>query len=235
MPFALLLGLAAIAGATLLTYLYDRDAPLWPRLCAGVCLGFALLGSVGFALASLLGMNAATLALAGLICASPLLLLLRGDVRARVIVNLRDGGRALRSALTLSRKGSAGTLAFYAATALLFWFVFAHAMYVTGEGLFTGVDTNIGDMPFHASVITGFAYGENFPPQHPEFAGARLTYPFIVDFVTAMFVRAGATLEGSVFWQSFLMILSLVDCCTAGRSGSCAVVARLCSCPCSCS
>ncbi len=34
MPFALLLGLAAIAGATLLTYLYDRDAPLWPRLCA---------------------------------------------------------------------------------------------------------------------------------------------------------------------------------------------------------
>jgi hypothetical protein len=210
MPFALLLGLAAIAGATLLTYLYDRDAPFWPRLCAGVCLGFALLGSVGFALASALGMNAASLALAGLICASPLLLLLRVGVRARVVANVREGMRALRSALTLSRRGNAGTLAFYAATALLFWFVFSHAMYMTGEGLFTGVDTNLGDMPFHASVITGFAYGENFPPQHPEFAGARLTYPFIVDFVTAMFVRAGAGIEGSMFWQSFLMILSLV-------------------------
>jgi hypothetical protein len=210
MPFALLLGLAAVAGATLLTYLFDPDAPLWPRLCAGVCLGFALLGSVGFALASFLGMNASALALAGLICASPLLLLLRGDARARVVANVREGVRELRLALTLSRKGNAGTLAFYAAAALLFWFVFAHAMYVTGEGLFTGVDTNLGDMPFHASVITGFAYGENFPPQHPEFAGARLTYPFIVDFVTAMFVRAGATLEGSMFWQSFLMILSLV-------------------------
>jgi hypothetical protein len=208
MPFALLLGLAAIAGATLLTYLYDRDAPLRPRLCAGVCLGFALLGLVGFALASLLGMNASALALAGLVCAAPLLLLLRVGVRARVVADAREGGRALRSALTLSR--GAGTLAFYAVAALLFWFVFAHAMYETGAGLYTGVDTNLGDMPFHAAVVTGFAYGENFPPQHPEFAGARLTYPFVVDFVTAMFVRAGATLEGSMFWQSFLMMSALM-------------------------
>jgi hypothetical protein len=210
MPFALLLGLAAIAGATLLTYLYDRDAPLWPRLCAGVCLGFALLGSIGFALASFLGLNAASLALAGLVCASPLLLLLRGDLRARFVANVREGMRVLSSTLQLSRGGRPGMYAFYAVAALVFWFVFAHAMYVTDAGLFTGVDTNLGDMPFHVSVITGFAYGENFPPEHPEFAGARLTYPFIVDFVTAMFVRAGAGVEGSMFWQGFLMILSLV-------------------------
>ena len=209
MPFALLLGLAAIAGATLLTYLYDADAPLRPRLCAGVCLGFALLGLVGFALASMLGMNASALALAGLVCAAPLLLLMRVDVRARVVANVRKGVRALRSALTLSRGGGAGTLAFYAVAAVLFWFVFAHAMYETSAGLYTGVDTNLGDMPFHAAVVTGFAYGENLPPQHPEFAGARLTYPFVVDFVTAMFVRAGATLEGSMFMQSFLMMLAL--------------------------
>src|SRR3712207_8405390 len=75
--------------------------------------------------------------------------------------------------------------------------------------LFRSVDTNLGDMPFHAAVVTGFAYGENFPPQHPELAGTPLTYPFVVDFVTAMFVRTGATLEGSMFWQSFLMMMSL--------------------------
>jgi hypothetical protein len=209
MPFALLLGLAAVAGATVLTYLYDTDAPLWPRLCAGVCLGFALLGLVGFALASLLGMNASALALAGLVCASPLLLLLRAGVREHVAGNVRGGVRELGASLNFSRKGHAGTLAFYAVTAVLFWCVFANAMYVTSEGLFTGVDTNLGDMPFHAAVVTGFAHGENFPPQHPELAGTPLTYPFVVDFVTAMFVRAGATLEGSMFWQSFLMMLAL--------------------------
>jgi hypothetical protein len=210
MPFALLLGLAAFAGATLLTYLYDREAPVWPRLCAGVCLGFSLLGLIGFALASVLGMNATALALAGLVCASPLLLLLRVDVRARAAENARGGVRALGASLNFSRRGHAGALAFYAVAAVVFWFVFSHAMYETGAGLYTGVDTNLGDMPFHASVITGFAYGDNFPPEHPEFAGARLTYPFVVDFVTATFVRAGATLEGSMFWQSFLMMMALV-------------------------
>src|SRR5215207_32973 len=209
MPFALLLGLAAVAGAMLLTYLYDTEAPLWPRLCAGVCLGFTLLGLTGFALASMLGMNAAALALAGAVCASPLLLLLRADVRERVVRNVRGGVRALGSALSFSRKGHAGALAFYVVAVLVFWFVFWNAMYVTGDGLYTGVDTNLGDMPFHAAVITGFAHGENFPPQHPELAGTPLTYPFVVDFVTAMFVRAGATLEGSTFWQGFLMMLAL--------------------------
>ena len=83
-------------------------------------------------------------------------------------------------------------------------------MYQTPEGIFTGVDTNLGDLPFHLAVVTGFAHGENFPPQHPEFAGVRLTYPFVVDFVAAMFVRAGATLEGAMFWQSFAMMMSLM-------------------------
>src|ERR671937_677080 len=76
-PFACLLALAAIAGATATTYLYDRDALLLSRLCAGVGVGFAALGLVGFVLASLLGMTPAALALAGAVVASPLLLLLR--------------------------------------------------------------------------------------------------------------------------------------------------------------
>ncbi|MBV8856866.1 MAG: hypothetical protein JOZ02_08060 [Acidobacteria bacterium] len=208
MPFALLLALAATAGATVLTYSYDRDANVWSRLCAGVCLGFAVLGLVGFVFASLLGMGPAALALAGVVCGSPLLLLLRGGWRGRVAADLKEGSGAVGRAL--AGKGGAGVLVFYAVTALLFWFVYAHAMYQTPEGIFTGVDTNIGDMPFHLAVVTGFTQGENFPPQHPEFAGVRLTYPFVVDFAAAMFVRAGATLEGALFWQNFAMIMSLV-------------------------
>lgn len=210
MPFAFLLALAAIAGATTLTYLYDRDATVWPRLCAGVCLGFALLGLVGFVFASLLGMTPLSLALAGVVTASPLLLFARGDWRRRFVVDLGTGGQVVRQAIARPGKGETGTLIFYVVAAVLFWLVFAHAMYETPVGIFTGVDTNIGDLPFHIAVINGFAYGDNFPPQHPEFAGVRLTYPFIVDFVAAMFVRAGASLEGAMFWQNFAMIVSLV-------------------------
>ena len=209
MPFALMLALAAIAGATTLTYFYEREALFLSRVCAGVCVGFALLGLVGFVLASWLGMTPWALALAGAVVASPLLLMLRRELRGRVNADVSESARVLRRALSLRGGGEAGALVFYVAAALLFWFVFAHAMYQTPAGIFTGVDTNIGDLPFHIAVITGFAYGDNFPPQHPEFAGARLTYPFIVDFLTAMFVRAGATLQGAMFWQNFAMMMSL--------------------------
>src|SRR2546423_7356329 len=210
MPFAFLLALAAIAGATVLTYLYDRDALLLARLCAGVCVGFAALGLVGFVLASLLGMSALALALAGVVCASPIALLSREALRECVRADVSKSARVVRQAVTLRGGGETGALVFYVAAALVFWFVFAHAMYQTPRGIFTGVDTNIGDLPFHIAVVTGFAYGDNFPPQHPEFAGVRLTYPFVVDFVTAMFVRAGASLQGAMFWQNFAMMMSLV-------------------------
>ncbi|HEV2862606.1 MAG TPA: hypothetical protein VGX48_16450 [Pyrinomonadaceae bacterium] len=205
---AFLLALAAIAGATLLTYLYDEDALFWSRLCAGVCVGLSVLGLLGFVAASLLGMTPAALALAGALSASPVLLLARGRMRRRVVADAAEGWEAVRRAST--RKGGTGVLVFYVLTALLFYFVFARAMFEDPSGVYTGVDTNIGDLPFHVAIISGFVRGENFPPQHPEFAGARLTYPFIVDFVTAMFMRAGAGLQGAMFWQGYATMLALV-------------------------
>src|SRR5256714_5035256 len=210
MPFAPLLALAAIAGATVLTYLYDRDALFLARLCAGVCVGVAAIGLVGFVLASLMGMGGIALALAGLVCASPLALLSRDEWRGRVRADILESVWVVRQAVLRPGRGETGALVFYVAAGLLFWFVFAHAMYQDARGIFTGVDTNIGDLPFHIAVVSGFAYGDNFPPQHPEFAGVRLTYPFVVDFVTAMFVRAGASLQGAMFGQNFAMMMSLV-------------------------
>ncbi|HEU4595794.1 MAG TPA: hypothetical protein VFS10_11690 [Pyrinomonadaceae bacterium] len=209
MPFALLLALVAIAGATLLTYLYEREALLWSRLCAGACVGWAALGLVGFVLASALGMTPLTLALAGAVTGAPLLLLARSELRARVRADVWESARVVGRTIKRPGKGADAEVVFYIAAAFLFWLVFDRAMYVNAGGVFTGVDNNIGDLPFHLSIITGFAYGENFPPQHPEFAGVKLTYPFIVDFMAAMFVRAGATLEGALFWQNFVLALSL--------------------------
>ncbi|MCA1591269.1 MAG: hypothetical protein LC754_01135, partial [Acidobacteria bacterium] len=209
MPFALLLALVAMASATLLTYLYDRDAPLPARLCAGACTGFAALGLMGFVLASLTGLTPASLSLTGVLAAAPLLLLARRDWRERVGAGIVETLRAVRLAVVRPGKGATGILVFYLLAALLFWFVFDRAMYQHPGGVFTGVDNNIGDLPFHLSIVTGFAHGANFPPQHTEFAGVRLTYPFMIDFVAAMFVRAGASLEGALFWQNFVLALSL--------------------------
>jgi hypothetical protein len=208
MPFALLLALTAIASATLLTYLHDRDSTLIARLCAGVCTGLAALGLVGFIIASFAGLNWLALWITEVVMGLPLLLLRERNVRSRLIANARESARSLRQAVLHPGSGI-GTVLFYLVAAVVLWLVFDRAMYQTTDGIFTGVDNNIGDLPFHIAIITGFAHGDNFPPQHLEFAGVRLTYPFIVDFVTALFVRAGASLQGAMFWQNYALALSL--------------------------
>jgi hypothetical protein len=207
---AFLLALVAITSGALVTYLYDRDAHLLARLSAGVCTGFAALGLVGFVFASLLGLTPASLFIsAAAVVAAPLALLSKSEWRARVRFDAAEAWRDVTGALSRPQ-ATTGALLLFVACAFVFWQVFGRAMFVRGGEIFTGVDNNLGDLPFHLSIITGFVYGENFPPVHTEYAGARLTYPFIVDFVAAMFVRAGATLEGALFWESFALALALV-------------------------
>ena len=103
-----------------------------------------------------------------------------------------------------------GYVIFYAFVALVFWQVFDRAVIEDQTGLSTGLLNNFGDLPFHISVITSFAYGNNYPPEDPTFAGVRFTYPFISDFVSAMFLRCGADLPQSMFIENFLLAISFV-------------------------
>ena len=83
-------------------------------------------------------------------------------------------------------------------------------MIVDDSGLSTGLLNNFGDLPFHISVITSFTYGNNFPPEDPTYAGVRFTYPFISDFISAVFLRSGADLRQSMFIENFLLAISFV-------------------------
>lgn len=207
--FWLLIILAA-AGGTLATYFYDEDAHFLTRLAAGAATGLAALGLFGFLFASLAGFNTASIILSTLVAAAPLALLARADWRARVGFDVRAARRDLGAAFNRPGAGKASAVVLLACALVLFWLVFGRAMFARGGAIYTGVDNNLGDLPFHIAIISGFVHGGNFPPAHPEFAGARLTYPFTVDFVAAMLVRAGATLESALFWEGLLLALALV-------------------------
>ena len=203
---ALLLALVAVAGFTLATYLYETDAPLSARVCAGACTGFAALGLAGFLFASFLGLTPLALILTAVVVGSPLVMLKDAGTRAR----LREDWQTARGAILHPARGAAPLFLFYAAAALLFWLLFDRVMIESDGGISTGVTNNYGDLPFHLGVITSFVYGENFPPQDPEFAGVKFTYPFIADFVAACMVRAGASLRQALFLENFVLSLSLV-------------------------
>jgi len=207
---SLVLTFIAIASGTLLTYTYDEDAPLASRLCSGACIGFALLGLVGFALALLLGLTSITLVATALVLATPGLLLRNPQRRAEISADINSTIQSISNATSKPDRWAFIYFLFYAGVAIGMWLVFSRAIFEKPEGIYTGVLNNYGDLPFHLSVITRFAFGQNFPPEDPTFSGVRFTYPFITDFVSAMFVRAGASLRDSMFIENWVVGTALV-------------------------
>jgi hypothetical protein len=206
MTVSLLLALLVTLSGTIATYLYDDNATLGARLCSGACLGLAALSLIGFVVASVIGLSGVAVLLSAAICCSPLALFTDAAIGNRFKQDLQT---ALRSAGNPDAK-TVGYFIFYLMIALVFWRVFDRAVIVDPTGLSTGLLNNYGDLPFHISVITSFAYGNNFPPEDPTYAGVRFTYPFAADFISAMFLRCGADLRQSMFVENFLLAIAFV-------------------------
>ncbi len=205
MTAALLPLLPALAGAVLLTGAWDGRASLGARLAAAVPIATAALGLIGYALGASFGLRPYTLTVAASV------LLLAGVLgagragRARV----REDLAAARAAVSATLRGPRRALLVGSACVLLLGAllvaVFDRAIVEGPGGLGTGVDHNLGDLPFHLSIVAGFVRGANFPPEHPELAGVRLTYPFAVDMAAALHVAAGATYRQAFLLQDLLL------------------------------
>src|SRR6266699_172892 len=210
MILSLALALLVTVSGALATYIYDRDASLGARLCTGACIGLGAFGLIGFLLASFLGLTPLTIALATILTASPFALLLRPERRQQVQAEVAASTHAIRRAVSRPTGPAIAYFLYYAVAAVLLWLIFDRAMIERPDGIHTGVLNNFGDLPFHLSVITSFAYGQNFPPEDPTFAGVRFTYPFLTDFISAVFVRCGAGLRDSMFIENFLLAVSFL-------------------------
>ena len=207
---SLVLALLVTLSGTVATYLYDDDAPLAARLCAGGALGLAALGLVSFVVASFIGLTGAAIVFSTAICCSPLALLADVQTFTHLERDLEAVSKSTRRFLGRPDLTSVGYVLFYGITTAVLWKVFSRAVIQDDTGLSTGLLNNFGDLPFHLSVITSFAFGNNFPPEDPTYAGVRFTYPFISDFVSAVFVRCGADLRQSMFIENFILGISFV-------------------------
>ena len=206
---SLVLSVIAIASGTLLTYTYD-DAPLASRLCSGACIGFAAMALAGFILALLFGLNPYTIGFTAALLLLPALLLKSQSTRNQIDQDINQALKAVSRATSKPDRWAFIYFFFYAGVTIVMWLVFDRALLEKPEGIYTGVLNNYGDLPFHISVITRFAFGQNFPPEDPTFSGVRFTYPFLTDFVSAMFVRCGASLRNSLFIENWFIGVALV-------------------------
>ena len=188
---AVLITLCAINFGTLLTYQVIQQATIPTRICAGSIIGLALLAWLGFLAALIFGLNVLSIGLAAVILATGLVFLLSRVSSVQFEADWRITNR------------SKGEIFYYSAWIVLLIMLFSRVVMFYPDGLHTAPANNFGDLPFHFGVITSFAYGENLPPENPIFAGMRFTYPFLIDFLTAMFIKLGAS------WRVAFIVVNL--------------------------
>jgi hypothetical protein len=87
---------------------------------------------------------------------------------------------------------------------------FDRAMFIRDGSIFTGYANNLGDLPFHMQISASFAYGQNFPPEDPIYAGTGFAYPYLADFVAAMLVGLGATMRQALLLQNVVLGCALI-------------------------
>ena len=205
---------AAILGAASATYLFEHDAGLAARVAMGVPLGIVLLGLVGFVVGWAFGLSLATAALAAVVVlVVPAWIVHRRVGWGRLREEAARARTGIRDGLRRPTRATVVTAAYCVLMAALVVALFDRAMFEAaggGGGVFTGVDHNLGDLPFHLAIVTSFLYGHNFPPEHPELAGARLTYPFLVDLVAALLVAAGASVRQALRLENVALAAALV-------------------------
>jgi hypothetical protein len=192
------ISLLAVANGALLTLYVIEKTQAPTRIAIGSVLGIAALSWVGFLTALPLGLNAISIIATIAIFAIGLAIQVRFIGRDRIAAVFRQCDFSL------------GGGVYYAAWAALLAWLFSRVVMFYPDGMHTAPANNYGDLPFHFSVITSFAYGENIPPQNPIFAGMKFTYPFLIDFLTAFFIRCGADWRSAFFVENFALALALV-------------------------
>jgi hypothetical protein len=196
--FIIFISLLAVANGALLTLHVVEKIQAPTRIAIGSVVGIVALSWVAFLTAGAWGLNATSIGVTIAIFAIGLSIQLRFIGRGRIVAALREYRLSL------------GACAYYATwTALLAW-LFSRVVMFYPDGMHTAPANNYGDLPFHFSVITSFAYGENLPPQNPIFAGMKFTYPFLIDFLTAFFIRCGADWRSAFFIENIALALALV-------------------------
>ncbi len=194
----LLFTLLAIANGTWLTCLVVEKASLRARVVVGAVIGLALLSWIAFLSALAFKLNGVSIGITAAILIAGFVALL-GKVPFK----------RFRASLDETRLDKLGIACYAGWTVLLVW-LFIRVVSFQPDGLHTAPLNNFGDLPFHFGVITSFAYGENLPPQNPIFAGMKFTYPFLIDFLTAFFMRCGADWRAAFFVENIVLALALV-------------------------
>ncbi|OGD85701.1 hypothetical protein A2164_01500 [Candidatus Curtissbacteria bacterium RBG_13_35_7] len=85
----------------------------------------------------------------------------------------------------------------------------SHMLSIKDGNYYTG-GASWGDLAFHITLTNSFVYGKNFPPQNPVFSNTKLTYAPLMDFLSAMFICTGSSIQQAMYIPGIFYAVMIV-------------------------
>ncbi len=168
----------------LITYFFRIKLWLEARIVAGGLLGIIFFAVFILAASYVLGLGSSSLMI---VLGVGNLFAVGYGLRSKIHLDIKKEYLDLRKRYQdLSWKAF---LLFIGVVVLIFDYLAAQLLIFKNGSFFVQPVHSYGDISLHLGLISSFAFGNNFPPQSPILSGTKISYPFLVDFITAIFVH----------------------------------------------
>lgn len=198
--------ISTIAGF-LLTYFLTAQYSIIERVAYGVVTGLGMSTWVVYLFSLLWGLSGKSIYISialSVVFSSIVLTIkwvsLKEEIRNE-ITNIKNG-------FFLNKTWYFAHIAVFSFFTTIFWGIFSRTIIWKKDGLYVGLTNNYGDLPLHLAYITSFVWGNNIPPQDPSYAGEKLVYPFLADFLSAIFLKLGLNFSDMLFIPGWLLTVA---------------------------
>ena len=208
MTIVILIVIISIITGFLLTYFLSARYSIFERTAYGVVVGLGLYTWIVYLFSLLLGLSGKSIyisiGLLVLFC-SVVLTIKWGHIKEKILSETRE----IKDDFFLNKVSYFVHIAVFSFFTTIFWRLFYRTIIWKEDGLYIGLPNNYGDLPLHLAYITSFVWGNNIPPQDPAFAGVKLTYPILSDFLSAIFLKLGLDFRDILFLPGLLLTVAL--------------------------
>ena len=207
MTIVILIVIISIITGLLLTYFLSARYSLF-ETAYGVVVGLGLYTWIVYLFSLLLGLSGKSIYISiGLLIAfcSAVLTIRWVYLKEKILSETRE----IKDDFFLNKVSYFVHIAVFSFFTTIFWRLFYRTIIWKEDGLYIGLPNNYGDLPLHLAYITSFVWGNNIPPQDPAFAGVKLTYPILSDFLSAIFLKLGLDFRDILFLPGLLLTVAL--------------------------
>ncbi|MFN3533668.1 MAG: hypothetical protein ACK41Q_14390, partial [Candidatus Brocadia sp.] len=204
MTFVILFIIISIITGFLLTYFLSARYSIFERAAYGAVIGLGLHTWIVYLFSLLCGLQFKSLYISSIlliVLCSVILIIKWTSFKEKIVSEIQD----IKDDFLLNKISYYVHIAVFSFFTTIFWRLFCRTIIWKKESMYIGLPNNYGDLPLHLAYITSFVWGNNIPPQDPAFAGEKLVYPFLADFLSAIFLKLGLDFRDILFIPGLLL------------------------------